>query len=425
MMKLVYITVICFLFAIPLQEINAQDDMRIMHYNLLFYGNPFACDENNNNTNLKDQNLKILMDFIAPDILTVNEINSEESYHDRLLDQVLNTEGTSSWSRAISTNTNWDSGIVNMLYYNHEKYELYDQEVADESADGIGLIRVVDMYTLYQKNSALQGDTIFFNILVAHLSAGDANMRLLQCQAAMERIENNGPGNYIFSGDFNIDSSNEGSYQELINYDDANFNFFDPLNAPGIWHNNPELAFTHTQSTHLNGGGCFAGGGMDDRFDFTLINSDILNGISGLEYVNDSYRALGNDGDNFDQSLRISNNGDVPTNIAITLYSISDHLPIITDYIFDTAVGIDQLNHTLHAEISLSHNNILNVSFDNNIKSTLQIFDTQGRLIIGKESVDSNVKLNLSALHPSIYILSIRDIESGLSNNKTFYLNRP
>jgi len=300
----------------------AQAPMRIMHYNLLYYGNSNICNETNNNTGNKDNNLQIIMDHVQPDIFTVNEISNEEAYADRILDEVLNVDGVTAWQRGAST-VSGGSSIANMLFYNSDKYELYNQQDVSSSLSGSSLLRLVDMYSLYDKQSAHDNDTVFFHVLVAHLASSSSSMRFLQCEAAMNMVINNGPGNYFFCGDFNVDSSNETSYQELINNDNSAFNFFDPVDANGTWHNNANFAQYHTQSTRSSGTGCHSGGGMDDRFDFTLISNSVLQGTSGISYVQESYTALGNDGDNFDQSLHISNNTAIPTNVAIALYTVS------------------------------------------------------------------------------------------------------
>tara|TARA_B100000029_G_C17133500_1_gene799655 strand:- start:164 stop:688 length:525 start_codon:yes stop_codon:yes gene_type:complete len=110
----------------------------------------------------------------------------------------------------------------------------------------------------------------------------------------------------------------------------------DPISTPGNWHNNSSYSSVHTQSTRSSNesdGG--ASGGMDDRFDQLLISE-------GINYINDSYVAYGNDGNHFNSSINSGNNSAVSNNIANALYNASDHLPVYMDIVFDISANTIQ-----------------------------------------------------------------------------------
>jgi len=67
---------------------------------------------------------------------------------------------------------------------------------------------------------------------------------------------------------------------------------------------------------------------LDDRFDFILM-SEPFQILKGLQYIQDSYYAFGNDGNHFNQSINYGENTAVSTELADALYCASDHLPVI------------------------------------------------------------------------------------------------
>lgn len=80
----------------------------------------------------------------------------------------------------------------------------------------------------------------------------------------------------------------------------------------GSWNNNDFFASVHSQSTHTSGD-CFSTGGSDDRFDFILTSDEIINGTDYMKLVPGSYKALGQDGQHFNDRLTGSpQNNSVP-----------------------------------------------------------------------------------------------------------------
>lgn len=332
------------LLCICVMLVTAQSEgLRHMHYNITLYGNPFGCVDAQNDPALKDIWFNTIVDHIQPDIITVNEMRDQDVWADRLLDESLNTAGVEQWERAELMDGFSGQSILNACYYRSDRFVLDDQEAIYFAEDLTLLLRPIDIYTFYPISDAGAADTTFFRLVVAHLAAGDSDEREDQTEATMARISELGPGNYIFTGDLNIDGAYEQAFENLIEAP-APIAFIDPVDISDDWNNNPNVAVYHTQSTRTSGdtnGGCFVGGGMDDRFDITLISPAILDGFMGMSYVEGSYEVVGNDGGNFNQSLPVVDNMIVPPVVASALYEMSDHLPVVTDYLFDSVSALE------------------------------------------------------------------------------------
>ena len=133
------------LFIFSLTLLQSQDTLRVMHYNTLYYGyHPGFCNITNNNPDLKDAYLRTILEYVKPDIFTVNEISAVSTFQEHVLHDVMNQTGYALYAMSASPNLA-GSNIVNMLYYNSEKLELHSQEVAQDS------IRDIDVYRLYSR----------------------------------------------------------------------------------------------------------------------------------------------------------------------------------------------------------------------------------------------------------------------------------
>lgn len=321
---------------------RAQDTIRMMQYNLMYYTNTSGvsdCNSTTNNLDNKDQHIKTIFQYVKPAVFCVCEMGSQNQYADRLLNNVINTDGVDYYRRGPLTNQSGGT-IANMLYYDSRKLTLYRATNITTS------YRDINGYTLYYNADNLAaGDTIFMTFWIAHLKAGsysnNEEARLLQVQKLMNRISTSGmPGNYTFSGDFNLYSSDEPAYKELTEYSNSLYRFYDPVSSPGDWHNNSQFKHLHTQSTRTQADDCFSTGGMDDRFDFILVSPYIYYGSDRVHIVEGSYHALGQDGARFNGSIISPANNSVPANVVNALYQQSDHLPVIMDMTIDAHVGL-------------------------------------------------------------------------------------
>jgi hypothetical protein len=163
----------------------------------------------------------------------------------------------------------------------------------------------------------------------------------------------------IYVGDYNMQSSTEDAYQTLISAGDGQAH--DPINRPGSWSENASFADVHTQAPCLDDDGAgsadtcngLTGGGVDDRFDFQLMSGEVLDG-SGFTYVGPnvpgmpggtvhSYHTFGNNGSTFQDDINDPSNDYVfagvtsytGTQILDALHSVSDHLPVVADFLLD------------------------------------------------------------------------------------------
>ena len=325
-------------------RVQAQDTIRMMQYNLMYYTNSSGisdCNSTTNNLDNKDAHIKTIFQYVQPTVMCVCEMGSQNQYADRLLDNAINTDGIDYYLRGPLTNQSGGS-IANMIYYDSRKLTLY------KSTNITTSYRDINGYTFYYNADNLtDGDTVFTTFWIAHLKAGtgatNESARLVQVQKLMNRISSSGlPGNYTFSGDFNVYNSDEPAYQELTEYSNSLYRFYDPVNSPGYWHDNAQFASLHTQSTHSQDADCFSSGGLDDRFDIILVSPYIYYGSDRIHLVEGSYHALGQDGMRFNGTVLSPANNSVPNEVAVALYQQSDHLPVIMDLAVDAHVGVHE-----------------------------------------------------------------------------------
>ena len=413
-----------FLFAINLLAftllLSGQDRVKVMSYNLLNYGNVTSyCTTSNNNMSAKNGYMASIIGYVKPDILAVVEMGSADFAHKRLLDSALNLPGHPHYAKAQKVNQA-GSSILSLLYYNDQKFGLAGAVSLQSS------IRDIVLFRLYYKspNLAATHDTAFVNCIVAHLKAGSQSSskttRTQMVNQALGYLSNHFPAdNYLFMGDLNLYSSNEGAYQALLNYSNSAYRFYDPINKPGNWNNNSSFAAVHTQSTHSSSNGCASGGGLDDRFDFILISNDLKNGNKHISYVSGSYKVVGNDGKHFNKSINSGTNNSVPANVLNALYNNSDHLPVILELDLDnTIAGLSDFEKANRFRVWYENpvENMLEIAIeqDENRAIEVRIFDIRGKLIMSrKENIGRQSKLSfdMSSLAKGIYILQIADTD--------------
>lgn len=366
-------------------RLQAQDTIRMMQYNLMYYTNSSGisdCNSTTNNLNNKDVHIKTIFQYVQPTVFCVCEMGSQTQYADRLLDNAINTDGIDYYRRGPLTNQSGGS-IANMIYYDSRKLTLY------QSTNITTSYRDINGYTFYYNADNLNtGDTIFMTFWLAHLKAGtgytNESARLTQAQKLMNRIASSGmPGNYTFSGDFNIYSSEEPAYQELTEYSNSLYRFYDPVNSPGYWHNNAQFASLHTQSTHSQEADCFSSGGLDDRFDIILVSPYIYYGSDRIHLVEGSYHALGQDGERFNGSVLTPVNNSVPNQVANALYQQSDHLPVIMDMAIDAHVGMREREHDFFVKVVNPVRETLQIELQSNESGpyTIELFTMDGRFL--------------------------------------------
>jgi endonuclease/exonuclease/phosphatase family metal-dependent hydrolase len=406
MKKTILLIVLASLF---LQVTAQKDTLRIMQYNLLRYGEGGQEPVN------KNPWLKTIVNYIEPDIFGANEISGSSSYPQNVLVNVLNTDGKTYWKKSAYSNTASDKSLVNTLFYNSNKVELKSQKVIS------AITREIIAFRMYYNdvNLALTQDTVFFTIIVGHLKAGntpqDASSRDLETKKVVQYLNNlNTPENIIFMGDFNVYTSSEAAYQNLIANADHYGQLFDPINKPGSWNNNTSYKDIHTQSTRASEGG------VDDRFDFQICSRYVLNDSLRMKIIPETYIPVGNDGLHFNKGLSDAPaNTSVPANVLSALVSMSDHMPVRADYIITPAIptGVKGEKEFLENEISVVNpfSDVITIFFNDrlsNKKFNTQLFSFDGKLIAEEQIVNpsSSYQLRLNGpLSKGLYLLKISD----------------
>jgi hypothetical protein len=379
------------------------------------YGDNYGgCTSSNNNIDDKNGYLNTIVEYVKPDILTVNEIYRTSFYHEYLMTNALNVNGVDYFEMGNPSNSS-NSPIVNQVFYNSQKLILLDHYAIMTN------YRDIDIYR-FEYNIQGPHEPVYLNCVIAHLKAGNssASERAYETGKLMNYLYDiNASGNYTMSGDFNVYSSSEQAYQNLLFDPDWDIRFYDPINTMGAWNNNSYFSDVHTQSTHTSGD-CFSGGGMDDRFDFILISDEIKNGDDKMEYINGSYIALGQDGNHFNKSLVESpNNNSVPNNVLQALYNMSDHLPVVMELLVEKDLGINDLQSV---GLSLTFKNPVEDNIDLKIKAkknetlTFEIHSLQGKLLFSetKEIIRGSNRFSLpvSNLKSGMYLLRfVKDME--------------
>lgn len=410
---------------------KAQDTLTVMQYNLLYYGNynsGFAeCYETNNNTQYKDECIRTIVGYVKPDILTVCEFGASQQLLTDFMRHNLNINGADYWKSDNIINYA-SSNIINHIFYDSRKMEL-KRHVAIQTSP-----RDTDVYEMYMKTASLaQGDTIRLVCIVAHPKAGqgyEASRRALM-QRAMDYVNQHYPTeNVLIMGDFNIYGASESSYRLLTQtYPNTDICFVDPvyrIGGVGEWSNNSQFAKFHTQSPHGYSDECYASGGLDDRFDFILMADEIAFNFNHLHYLQDSYTAVGNDGNHFNMSVDQNYNAAVPPQVADALFDASDHLPVAMKIVVDTHLGVgDNDMYTLQASIAPNPaTEVATVSFHNPKagRVTFEVFSLQGQRMLAETEVlgegEQSHELSLGGLAKGFYILRIESEERSMATIK-------
>ena len=315
--------VIYLLFSLLLQASNA----RILTYNLLNYENePTRNDE-----------FISIIDFIDPDLIVIEEVVSHSGYNN-FQSHVLDVYEPNEWLGATFTNQSAQQDIA--LYYRPDIFSFVSTSTIN-TASSSGLRDVVEFIMIHESSG------IEFRIYGVHLKASsgssNATERLAEVTILRDYLNELSDGTYFMVvGDFNIysnSSSSEPAFDMLTgDASDNDGRLFDPIDRIGPWHNNNSYADVHTQSPRTISFGGGATGGMDDRFDWIFASASILDQGSDMHYIEDTYTAVGNDGNHFNGAINNGSNSSVSDAIADALHDASDHLPVYMDVWFDDLV---------------------------------------------------------------------------------------
>ena len=314
-----------FLFSILFQlsclSVIAQQPIKLMAYNLLNYPNGSALTSD---TTTRNAAYRITMQATQPDILVVEEMNSQLGVN-IILNSVLNVNQATYSAGAFNDGPDSDNAVF---------FKSNLSSFISNTPIRTALRDISEFKLLYLPTS----DTI--RIFAAHLkaSSGASNEALRAAEVdSLRKYTNALPINSKFwvVGDFNFYSTSEAAYQKLLQViATKEGEFYDPLSITGVF-NNPSFAQYHTQSTRVRAFGGGATGGLDDRFDFILYSKAIKNGV-GISYQSNSTTAFGNDGNHYNDSINRMPNNAVTQVVANAIHDGSDHLPVMATFFFPT-----------------------------------------------------------------------------------------
>ncbi len=382
-------------------KIEAQTQLKLMSYNLLGYPSATGTDR-------KDE-LRYILNSYQPDIFMACEIE-DETGADEILNYCLGTQYYD--SSYFTYNHSGSYPLQQMMYFNKHKFELVNETYL------VTYIRDINHYTLKLK-AENPADALYLDIYVSHLKAGNYNgdpqTREDMVNVLINDLSNIPAGHFvILAGDFNLYNANEAAYQRLINPNNA-IVFHDPVNRPGSWHNNINFKDIHTQSTHAVSENDFVGGGLDDRFDFIMLSSNLMNSPV-LHYVTNSYAVYGNNGTCFNKAINSSycQGSTYDLSLRQHLYNMSDHLPVVLSLETPVALGVDDLEAT--SEFYLSEGNLIHdemhILAGEKQDINVMIYNTAGQLVIQQRHYITGNTLNISGLASGVYFMQLQTVKN-------------
>lgn len=284
----------------------------------------------------------------SPDVLLVQELTNNVNAYNNLLSMMNNYPGSPGDYAAAPYQTSPDT--TGAFFYRTSKVQYIGMALASSGSSSTSQPpRHTFRYDFRPIGYPVESATIAaYNV---HMKAGattaDEERRAIEANNIRANAESLNPNwNFIVAGDFNVRSSNDDGIafltQSRLN---NNGRFFDPIASPGTYYQNNAFRFIHTQDP-WNGA---SAGGMDDRFDFLITNSKLLDG-QGLDYIgnptlpfsnttwndpNHSYRCWGNDGQSFNVPMLTTSNqmvgGSIAQALMDSLGNASGHLPVYFD----------------------------------------------------------------------------------------------
>lgn len=400
-----------FLFLILSVTTFSQETLNTMFYNVFKF--PVSLPQN------RQLILRDILDDYKPDLFMICELVTENG-----ADLILNTSlqnQPDKFARAlfVADTTKLDDPLQTMVFYNTRKLTLVNQQRIPT------VYRDINQYS-FQLNTT-SNDPIHLEVFVAHLksSTGPANrqMRLEMVQEVTKSLKNlTQPNTYVlFAGDFNFYNSSEPAYQEILNPENAIL-MVDPLNAPGKWQNNPDFSYLHTQSTRVSnvgfgsGTNAGAGGGLDDRFDFIMMSDNFKNSTR-LSYVNDSYKAYGNNGNCLDKDVKDPDcTGIYSQTLRNNLYNMSDHLPVVAQFKIHESLSTKTIDSKpfIWLQSSTITNEKITIGIDksrlNAQNNTLFIYNSVGQLV---QTVplnnQSSITIDCQTLASGVYYIKTKE----------------
>jgi PKD repeat protein len=239
------------------------------------------------------------------------------------------------------TSTGGTGGGPNALVYNTNTVQLLES-VGIGTPSGSGEARQVGRYLFAPAGMPTNALNLFY-VYVSHYKSGTDSSSLTRRTIEAGIIHTNSatlPANsrVLYVGDYNISTSTETSYQNIVSTTLIGIQGFDPFNPSGTaginWTVNSLLSMKTESATSLH-----------YRDDLEVMSSNVYYSVAGgLAYVSGTYHSFGNNGTTpYESSVNNSSNtslsNSIPTNAPISasqlyqdLTTATDHLPVVADY---------------------------------------------------------------------------------------------
>lgn len=392
-----------------------QESVTVMSYNLLNFPT--------GNLAGREDTLKLIINYVQPDLFLVQELKTDSGLqlivNESFSDLPANYQATTFLPQ--QSNPGSVSKLQQAMVYNSDRFGLVEEGFIMTST------RDINRFKLYWKGPELENgsDTVFIYVFVTHLksSEGTSNQQArLEMAQSFTTYLSHLPVNasVIFAGDLNLYNSTEPAYEELLDATNTVV-MRDPIDSPGNWHSasfQPKSILTQsTRSSIIFGDG--ASSGIDDRFDFILLSDNMFHEWNTVKYLTDTYKALGNNGSCYNQSITACTGGDVPDSILRPMYFMSDHLPVVLELnIEPERVGVQQVQ-SLDRVIRLDGLGNLHVTWNRTEKARICLFDIAGRRLAEQTILltrgENRLPQFLAGTKSGYYILNILSPTSSVS----------
>ena len=332
----------------PLFALAQKDTVRVMGYNVLYYGN--GCQGPNG---LYHGYFSTIVKWANPDIISLvkagsaptspeeKQISAPLGFPDSIVRYALDVAFPGRYAYCTYTNASKSTNMV-LLIYDKTKFGFAGL------VSSYSNITDFNTYKLFYREPGLaQGqDTTFLYLTLNHDKSGDDNepVRAQQLGAEMAEIHKHFTRlpNYINMGDFNVRSSSEGFYKMFTSPEDEGFKLYDPpffpdrkLKYPADWDHNPSFAAYFTTSTReLESvpNSCGTGGGAKGWYDHIFLSENIVKNADHIRYIPNSYTTLGNDGNRYRIGINngsVSKNKSAPAEVIEAMYRMSNKYPVM------------------------------------------------------------------------------------------------
>lgn len=389
------------LIVLSFSAIASADTLRVATWNSL----NFRGEEDEERLDY----FRTVISYLQPDVVVMQEIHYEEA-----VDYLLSFAYLPVFGDFASAVFHDGYGTDNALFYRTTKVGLVSQRFIPTD------LRDIAEYKLLPIGQDSSDVLRFYS---AHLKASDGadNEERRRIEAAALRQQLNlltDSSYFILGGDLNLYGADEPAYELMLDAEpDPDGQLFDPIDRYGNWHNSASFADIHTQSPRIDGDGG-AGGGMDDRFDFLLASSALME-QNGYYIIPETYQAFGNDGLHFNRAINDGINTAVPDSVADALLYASDHLPVTMCLYIPPATPVTDAFPVLPENYRLLNcypnpfNSMLTVELNGvRTAATLTVVDLLGREMFRKEvSPHSNtyrLQFNMSPYADGLYFIVLR-----------------